>query len=286
MAIYYGRTPIAGKNLNIPRTAKILRKFMIEPKIGEIRMLARTLTLPQMATSFTSSGGVWQLKSGLAKDPLKRDFDGWVYADGSKFRKVDFPYAWSFFTEGRTSTTFTVPSVSGFAKMQSSAALESVAYSHPVYSHTHDLTGNIESDITLPNALSVVESDKFGDINAISTINGLTLPVIHQGYNPYDVSYFDFSQDSPVKNISPYMANITVTADKFLNSPTANTGTTTEAYPEHDIIPAMVYIGCHDNMTARKICSKSGCGAVIPGIEYDTKYWTCPSCGTEYSIYL
>lgn len=169
------------------------------------------------------------------KEYTDDDFDGWVYADGSKYPADLFPTAAKIYADmsGNTNSMFAVPVISDFILPSTPAngisALSVLPWSQCLESHTHP-----DLDTTQINRADY-ESDVTFNLECYYTgyaSNGSKS--IHTGYTKRSGS-INYQIDLNLNGLST-LASKTNAIDV----------TMTEPYPEHLRMPIMVYIGIPD----------------------------------------
>ena len=226
------------------RTYKFLKNKILqlipEPDIGEMQIVASTQF--DISEYFDVEDNVYKLKDN------NKSFDGWVFADGKTYCKSDFPKAYEVYKTDASTETFSVPTLSNFIKMNPGLhlnnAMAQIDYSHPVPEHSHNIQ-EITKSIIIENAISVVEAYEHGNINSVSSINNIDIPLLCPGYNPTNSTYYDFTSDDPQNYISPVGINLELSSNILLPNNTDLAGQTTEPVPIHNCIPFLIYIGRH-----------------------------------------
>lgn len=224
------------------RLEMMVQELLPEPDIGQLQFVATPDASRAFRSDlFTSSGGVWRYK-------WEETFDGWVFPDGSKFLKADFPEAYAVYG-GESGEWFRVPNLANFFKLNPglnrSQATQSVARRHVVAQHSHAMGSDepIPNDIVIENAISVYESPAHGNIAAVENVGGVPVPYLCPGYNPANSDYYDFSSDPVQDYVSPFAVDAVFTSNALLPDQTDEAGTSNEAYPTHVRLPVLVYIG-------------------------------------------
>lgn len=219
---------------------------VIEPAIGSIRLCYSAL---QSDNTSRRTGVEW-LNS--------EDFDGWVMADGTQYTsnsnifdfKQRFQKALAKIAGNPNAVAFTVPKLNGFYKwtdyFHSDESFNSVYQGHTsLLPHTHYISTPTQ---TIDDQLAEIEMEDIGTYHTARDL--FTQPTMHAGRNGKEVvplsldtnlvslhSYLMPSKDSPYDPI---------TGD---NPPEFSFNYSGESNPiptlEHDIIPALVYIGGH-----------------------------------------
>lgn len=143
MAFYYGGksqdgkigTKIVNDGFGLDKIEEALKRCA-DPSIGELRFLLIPSLDDNVYSCFSNNGGTYVLED-------KENFDGWVYPDGKRFRKVDFPLAYDEFGDG-ISDFFAVPVLSDFIRFNVGQNVENttqrVQFSNYIQEHNHTIT--------------------------------------------------------------------------------------------------------------------------------------------------
>lgn len=158
-------------------------------------------------------------------------FNGWVYADGSRYSRYDFPSAYEIFKdmEGSDSVSFVVPQIDDFIKGEPRVGITPYRNEGCMCtpSHTHEIpkeqmqpyNQSIRTNIALKVSM---DGPTAGSANAM-----------HTGFKNHASNMTDLSIDI---NESIFDVDSTTSIDNI----TESQGT---PYPKHFEIPMMVYIG-------------------------------------------
>lgn len=166
------------------------------------------------------------------------DFDGWVYTDGARYNRRDFPEAYELFKtlDGSDDSSFVVPKFNSFFRanpgnITNENQLSSIPYKNMLPEHTHTSAdfSQISSD-TLEQKLT---------LKLDSALTGISDGKrVHEGFSGTVQSYLS------VFSINVLDSNVKFTFNRTSN-PIFNgdTLTETETYPKHVLVQSMVYIG-------------------------------------------
>ena len=244
-----------------------LRKYvdlldqLIGPSIGQVK-----LTLDNTRPVLAETDGYIDLNK--ADKTYPNGFDGWVYANGAKIYKKQFPKAYEFFmnssypgkkAEGSTEYNYavTIPNICKFIKINAHNSAVPIADYPAKYSipnHVHNL-GAIASDanknktITVKNAAwiwstGVDTSTKGGKMPAIN-YGGVNIPVSPSAHNGKNNGFSHYvNWDVPVDiNLNTEVSEFksTTTLQQKVSVPLD--GPSDGYYPIHVKIPALVFIG-------------------------------------------
>lgn len=143
MAFYYGGKDETGRlgqrivndTIDQDRIYEVV-KNCTTPSIGELRFLLVPNLDDAVYSCFSTSGDTYVLKD-------RDGFDGWVYPDGKKFRKTDFPLAYDEFGDG-VSDFFNVPVLSDFIRFNvgqnKDNPTERIPFQNYIQDHDHTIT--------------------------------------------------------------------------------------------------------------------------------------------------
>lgn len=160
------------------------------------------------------------------------DFDGWVYVDGSTYRKDDFPEAYEIFNPDHIpSDQFTIPCISNFIKLNGFSDtmrndFSDVIYQNSIHEHSH------------PG----IDSNQFKDYSGSTRVQ-VKLSVYYSGFGSTNVKalhtgYVD--ENGELKQLSVIINSNTL---RSIPTKTIELGLDYESRPENQLIPMMVYIG-------------------------------------------
>jgi hypothetical protein len=200
------------KDYVVKSPVQSVEKLIEKPRIGELKFLA-----------VPSLGNI---------DIDSENFDGWVYPDGSEFQKSRFLEAWEMFKESDSSTTFRVPNLSAFFKPNPEptqvGTTRTEGKTEGIPAHTHGIRKDSfeELDVKLDVSTQIPvtpNDDETGGSNSI-----------HSGSKQMNNSYLTQDQYELVVgsiNITSATGELQVQSDS------------SETYPNHNLIPVMIYIG-------------------------------------------
>lgn len=203
-----------------------------------------------------------------ADEKYANGFDGWVYANGAKIYKKQFPKAYEFFmsssypgkqAEGDTEDNYavTIPNICKFIKLNAHDSTVPVADYPAKYSvpnHVHELgaiasTADKDKTITVKNAAwiwsTAIDTSAQGGRMPAATYGGVRIPVspsAHEG-KPNTFSHYA-KWDVPVDvnlNTEASEFKSTTTLQKEVSVPLD--GPPEVYYPMHVKMPALVFIG-------------------------------------------
>lgn len=168
---------------------------------------------------------------------ISPDFDGWVYTDGSRYNRRDFPEAYELFKtlEGSDDSSFVVPRFDSFFRANpgniiNENQLSSIPYKNMLPEHTHTSAdfSQISNDSIDQKVILTLDSSRRGDGKGR----------IHSDFNGKAASYLSVFSINVLNNNVNFSFNRSsnpMNSGNFLNE--------TETYPKHVLIQSMVYIG-------------------------------------------
>ena len=269
MALYSGHSDIfadlIAAGISIEKYMKILDQ-VAGPKIGEVKLTTNN-TYPVLAADANK-----YITLSIVKEHYDRYFDGWVYANGAKIYKKEFPEAYEFFmassypgkqVEGSLEANYaiTIPNICKFIKLNvntSSHAVVDYAAQYATPNHMHELgaiaaSGVKSHTITVPHAAwiwstkvdTTLEGGKMPE-TAFDDGKGHAItipeaPSAHKGNSSFN-HYVKW--DVPVDvNLNTAEQEFKSTTSNQLSATVSLDGPSEQYYPNHVKLPAMIYIG-------------------------------------------
>ena len=147
------------------------------------------------------------------KSYLADDFDGWVYADGSKYPRATFPKAYALYQglPGSTPTAFAVPRLDNFLTPNPGTymtdAMRSIAWQNRLPAHRHDDINSSQLTTSIGNIKLQVTFPVFGGNSASGEPESGGIPFPDKNGNSFHVKYkekwstIDYSMTFDLQNM-------------------------------------------------------------------------------------